>query len=166
MYFENNTIESYGFPVGYKDSKLGRRCFSCSGRHAFWRKCPRHFPSCPLLSQRVWEIQGLSVYLLRNGDNWGPTYPGNYWTWKWTNNGRVRKKYIVCFQMLVTFSRWFLDEISSYAQPLDFWYGEKYCLKNIHVKNHLKNVTNIWKYAVYFFNSFYRVYMKSRIMKI
>ena len=30
--------------------------------------------------------------------------------------------YTVCFQMLVTFLRWFLDEMFTYA--LDFWYGE------------------------------------------
>ena len=48
----------------------------------------------------------------------------------------------VCFQMLGTFLRNFLDEISAYA--LDFWYGEQVLRRRtFYRKNYLKNVTNI-----------------------
>ena len=57
----------------------------------------------------------------------------------------------VCFQMLVAFYRWFLDEISAYALDATgdiFTVRQvKLCVGNIS-KNNLKNVTNIWKQPV------------------
>ena len=38
----------------------------------------------------------------------------------------------VCFQMLVTFSRWFFDQISTYA--LDFWCGDTFPRTNTQVR--------------------------------